>query len=332
MRSRFQVVFLMLAAATLLPAPGGAAAPEHCKPWRAGDIECTDFGRMSGEEFRRIRDQVRRFPGLEDLETRADFCKVIGKALVGGECDKARRQYLTLALNIVLGNLGPECCFETPDGNVVGARKVARHVSRLIQSGACARAREEARAANQGRRMTACDRGRDDDGDDDDHGLTCNPRSQGFWKHQCRGTDARAVQPYMDEVRRNPVFVDLRGPKALCRQFEEHGGCDQAELQLAAALLNVASGRLDRDCPIEGRDGKTARDLIKKATRLILTGEHQSCVKANEMLDALNTGRVLDDDGEDDDESGRGRALGHKKAKGEGHEKGKGKGHEKYDD
>jgi hypothetical protein len=36
-------------------------------------------------------------------------------------------------------------------------------------------------------------------------------------------------------------------------------------------------------------------------------------------------------DNEEDDESGKGKGLGHEKDKGKGHEKGKGKGHDKYD-
>lgn len=317
----------------LLPIAAGA----QCDP--KSEFDCTEFLRMSSQDFDRLLERLHRFPGLERLDNRRDLCQVLLRGRAGSECDQARREYLMLALNLATGRIDRGCCYDWA-GETWGAREGVEELGNLIRNGSCAKALRRASDANAGNHLRLCRRDPGDDsgdGDDDNapgrrRASACSPDTQGPWRQRCRSDDAE-LRRYSDRVRPTRALPDANDVGDLCEVLEtpKGGVCGAARAQLATALLNLASGRLQPGCEVrsvgQNRDHETVGEAVREADRRIAAGD---CAGVNGILAPINSGGHLEDGGGDDGEDASGRpGRGPKKDKGnqgKGRGKGKGKG------
>lgn len=151
------------------------------------------------------------------------------------------------------------------------------------------------------------------------------PLTQGFWKRQCAGPhpsgeDAN-LPAYVDLVNDSATFADVMDVAMLCDRLHpqpENDKCEQAEAQLMAMALNLASGRVGPEAVVElgeiGGDGApdvaTAQELLEAVDALLAdpARTREDCVLAQALADAFNRrlvtpasaacdGRVEDGDG-----------------------------------
>ena len=136
--------------------------------------------------------------------------------------------------------------------------------------------------------------------------LRCEPHTQGFWKRQCAGPhpsgEHERLPDYIDAFNDALTFAGVADVGALCDRLNpapENDKCEQAEAQLGALLLNLASGRVSSDCCVASDVTTAGRvgDAVTEADALLASAGRtfQDCVRAQEIAASINEGRVLCD-------------------------------------
>ena len=134
---------------------------------------------------------------------------------------------------------------------------------------------------------------------------TCDPRTHGFWKRQCRGPhpsgEHERLPDYVSCVSLTATFASVASQDAICDVMwfgpPNNEKCEQAEAQFMAMLLNICSGRLDRSCCVDSE--LTAAATVGEAEMEIdalLSNPDRSfddCLLAQAMADSINTGEAL---------------------------------------
>lgn len=350
-------IILALAACIFCAVEVRPALAADCDPQAPGEFTCQDVLTMSPAAFDNLLERLHRLPGLDKIKNRRDFCEIQARAKVGDSCEHARWQYVVLGVNLALGHLSRDCCYEIENGRTLDAVQVANRVHRLLENDRCDDARDVARMANKGQKLTRCDGkkddeddrgdGKDDDDDDDDRdgrrSGQCDPRTQGYWKQQC-SENPRSLAGYADDVRKAPEFRDVDNAMEICQVLTATGAdCGASRAKLMATMLNYASGRLDPQCEVrqvgQNRGHETVRQAVRTASSLIGEG-HNACNQANGILAPINSGGHLTGDlvrgrggDEDDSDDGPGKGKGKDKSQDHGKPddagKGKGKGKDK---
>jgi hypothetical protein len=131
----------------------------------------------------------------------------------------------------------------------------------------------------------------------------CDPRTQGFWKRQCKGPhpEGPALGPLVDSVNNATTFAAVASTGDICSEVDSfvppNDKCEQAEAQFMAVLLNRASGRLTGNCCISS--GLTPATNVGGAIVEIdglLSNPGRTfddCVRAQAIADAINTGAAF---------------------------------------
>lgn len=166
----------------------------------------------------------------------------------------------------------------------------------------------------------------DDDHGDDDRDRCCDPRSADSWERACeRREEGGAWGRVDDDCRR-----DFGDRACALLSSDREGGCARARRELVALRLNLASGRVEGGCRLEG--GRTAAEAERRATELLRSGD---CDEALALARRANSASELtcpagcaghghDDDHEDEDEDD-GKSKGSKPKDNPGKGKGKDK-------
>lgn len=133
--------------------------------------------------------------------------------------------------------------------------------------------------------------------------LSFEPRTIGYWKHQCtvgtpRGDHVGVPQSFVDAVRaQSRVFGHVSTKADVCAILDGPKGNDmraRAEQQLMALWLNVVSGFVDLRVPIDlpMTATTTVGDAIEDAENTLRTSSVRSDLeRAKDVCDALNNGR-----------------------------------------
>ena len=133
--------------------------------------------------------------------------------------------------------------------------------------------------------------------------LRFEPRTIGYWKHQCtidapKGEHVGIPQSFVDEIRsRSQVFGTVASKDDVCRILDGPRGNDmraRAEQQLMALWLNVVSGFVDANVPIDlaWTSAVTVGGAIADI-EATLTGSptRADLERAKSLADALNNGQ-----------------------------------------
>lgn len=134
----------------------------------------------------------------------------------------------------------------------------------------------------------------------------CGPKTQGFWKRQCTRAhpsgEHEMLGAHVGAVGASETFAGLGTVEELCAELTpspRNEKCEQAEAQLLALLLNLASGRLSPCCCVVLPDGTTSTaGEVATAVDALLARPLRSfadCVRAQGMAAALNEAASLCD-------------------------------------
>jgi hypothetical protein len=133
---------------------------------------------------------------------------------------------------------------------------------------------------------------------------TCDPRTHGFWKRQCKGPhpsgeDAN-LAAYASCLAATATFAGAASAADVCDALHpdpENSKCEQAEAQFAALLLNACSRRLSEGCCIDtpAAAATTVGQAIDEIDALLSDPARtfQDCVRAQAIADAINTSAAL---------------------------------------
>jgi hypothetical protein len=293
---------LTLCLLSAFPAP--AALATDCDPRSAAEWAALCVADRDSVED--LIDEIRRFPGLEDVESFSDARELLATGSFGGDCRKALRQLLAAALNLASGRLSGDCCVEHRDGRTRSLREALhRHADNCGARRDCSDALRFLRRINDDTRVHDCgdggdddrdhddDRGhgdrddddgdwRDRDGQDDEDGC-CRPRSRGWWHRQCLGADrvsptrgqsgaeGPGAHPQLDEEDRERAIRRAR------RRL------DRADLRPCTALDSKNLG---------GQQGKAEAEVAALALNWG-AGFLDGCSRAERLVDGAI--RALDD-------------------------------------
>ncbi len=117
------------------------------------------------------------------------------------------------------------------------------------------------------------------------------PKSQGYWRRQCRNDSPEDVCAYVDSVHSLADLFDAYDCDSVCDLMNvnppENDMCRKARRQFMALLLNVASGKLAVCNCLE--DGRQVGDAIAEID-LLLSGDpdFRTCEYAKTLADDLN--------------------------------------------
>jgi hypothetical protein len=130
-------------------------------------------------------------------------------------------------------------------------------------------------------------------------GIPCDPikpwepRTQGYWRRQCKKNPHEDVCAYVDSVHILAGLFDAFDCDSICDLLNvnppERDMCRKARRQYMALLLNVASGKLAVCNCLE--DGREVGDVITKIDSL-LSGDpdFRTCELAKTLADEINNG------------------------------------------
>jgi hypothetical protein len=133
---------------------------------------------------------------------------------------------------------------------------------------------------------------------------SCAPRTQGFWKRQCRGPhpsgEPDRLPDYVDCVNDTMTFAGVGDVSGICealRPLPRHDKYAQAEAQFMALVLNVCSGRLHRGCCISTRlsPATSVGEAMAEIDTLLSNPNRTRAdgVQAQALADAINSGTAL---------------------------------------
>ena len=108
--------------------------------------------------------------------------------------------------------------------------------------------------------------------------------TQGFWKRICDGVYGNKS--------RHPETPEGFSSEMLCMDFDgspRSDPCVKADSQVAALMLNIAYGYLDKNCDIEYDDDDTLA-TVQDALDAIAT---LSCKDAADLAEAINSRKAL---------------------------------------
>jgi hypothetical protein len=120
---------------------------------------------------------------------------------------------------------------------------------------------------------------------------SCRPRSAAEWATKCATREGREdIERLLGDCRRLRALADLRTAREACEVLlhgEGVSACDRARRQLLTAALNVAAGRLNRDCCVQWR-GREVRlgDVLGRHSDDC--HEHRNCEDIREFLALVN--------------------------------------------
>lgn len=134
---------------------------------------------------------------------------------------------------------------------------------------------------------------------------SCDPRSQGFWKRQCKKPHPSGehgnLPLYIPTVNATATFAWVSTVEDICSVMwtppPRNDPCDKAETQFMALLLNIASGRIDEGCCV-GSDlcsSDTVGQVVADIDALLSdpNRSRRDCKDAQAMADAINSGDGL---------------------------------------
>ncbi len=128
------------------------------------------------------------------------------------------------------------------------------------------------------------------------------PRSKGYWKRQCqdkplKGNHTGISQEWVDAIAdQSDVFDGLASVDDACALLTGKPGSDmeaKARQQLLALWLNVVSGKVDMDAPVDLPALTTATTVagaIADIEAVVLAGDATQMERAKDLADALNNG------------------------------------------
>ena len=131
-------------------------------------------------------------------------------------------------------------------------------------------------------------------------------RTQGFWKRQCKGPHPSGehdnLPSYVESVASSATFAGVADVAGLCDRLvpdPKQDKCEQAEAQLMAASLNVASGRVAVCNCLDDPDlgVATVGEALSLADGLLASPgrSFDDCVLAQAIADRINNGATLVD-------------------------------------
>ncbi|MCZ6688300.1 MAG: hypothetical protein O7H41_01730 [Planctomycetota bacterium] len=134
--------------------------------------------------------------------------------------------------------------------------------------------------------------------------VTCDPRTQGFWKRQCENSHPSGEHgkqsSYVPFINGTATFANVIDVAGICDALHptpRNDKCAQAQAQFMALLLNVASERLIRGCCIDtGMSGAmTVGEAVTEIDALLSDPgrTREECVTAQSLADSINTGAAL---------------------------------------